>query len=235
MGKYVPLYVNPSNLKVLVVGGGSVGTHRALLFAEAGAKVRVAALSFTPELEMAAQKHGIELVRVDISSSEGYEKVMSLVEDSDIIVLAAWIPSIIDKIAEYALKAGKLVNNAVDASRGNVVVPFHAQTSYGLKIAATSLGETGVAARIILSWMLERAESLEAKTLYEALSLYKRLLKACFDSPKERMPLYFLPENDETFWSHVRRGDVRAAVRRAAELCSESTGRDCFTCAQQVL
>ncbi len=232
MGKYVPLYVNPSNLKVLIIGGGSVGTHRALLFAEAGAKVRVAALTFTRELEEAAQKNDIELVKVDISSSEGYEKVMGLVEDSDIIVLAARIPHVIEEIAEHALKTGKLVNNAVDASRGNVVVPFHAQTSYGLRIAATSLGETGVATRIILSWILERAESPEARTLYEALSLYKRVLKACIDSPKERMPLYFLPENDETFWDYVRRGDVRAAVRRAVELCSVGTGRDCSTCAQ---
>jgi len=46
----IPLWVEASRLRVVIFGGGSVGTRRARLFASAGAKVRVVAKEVSPEI-----------------------------------------------------------------------------------------------------------------------------------------------------------------------------------------
>jgi precorrin-2 dehydrogenase/sirohydrochlorin ferrochelatase len=47
---FIPLYVDVSTLKVLVIGGGKVGTKRALKLLDAGATVTVLSKDFTPQL-----------------------------------------------------------------------------------------------------------------------------------------------------------------------------------------
>lgn len=47
---YFPIFLDLTNLNILIVGGGKVGTKRALKFQEYGAKVSVWSLDFSDEL-----------------------------------------------------------------------------------------------------------------------------------------------------------------------------------------
>ena len=222
-GEWRGLYINPAGLRVLVVGGGNVGTRRAIWFSSAGAKVTVIAKEISEELKDAASQGRISVVNVDLGTETGRRLLEDAVGMSDFVVIAL-NGSLAREAAEIALRMGKLVNNAVDASHGNVIVPFQAATSYGLRVAVTSLGDTGVAARIILESLLKYLESPWARALYISMKCYKKILKIKIKNINDRMELYFLPERDEEYWKHVREGDWRGALRRALTLAGLDDG-----------
>ncbi len=60
----VPLFIEFSGRNVLVVGGGGVGTRRAIKFLLAGANVRVLSLEFSSELLRYAEQGKVVLIRV---------------------------------------------------------------------------------------------------------------------------------------------------------------------------
>ncbi|WP_460124518.1 precorrin-2 dehydrogenase/sirohydrochlorin ferrochelatase family protein [Stetteria hydrogenophila] len=222
---WIPLYVNPEGFRVLVVGGGRVGEGRALLFSRAGARVKVAAMDFTEGLRAEAGRGSLELVRLRLP--EDWGRLVELIEESDLVVVAVSDPGIARRVAEEALSRGKLVNNAVDYRLGNVVVPFRGSTSYGLHYAVTSLGRTGIAARAAAEKIrecLERDEELRA--LYYSMARLKEWLKANVPSPRKRMPIYFKVAGDEAYRRAVARGDAEEALRRALEVARAELAED---------
>ncbi|ESQ23286.1 MAG: FAD binding domain [uncultured Acidilobus sp. MG] len=72
---YLPLFIDLSGKRVVVFGGGSVGTRRALEFARAGAKVTVVADRFSQELEVAARGGALELIRALLSPGDDVSRV----------------------------------------------------------------------------------------------------------------------------------------------------------------
>ncbi len=214
-GNWRGIYLDPSGLRVLVVGGGSVGARRAKWFASAGARVTVVAKEFKQELEDLARDGKIITVKLDIKNNE--KKLLEYIENSDIVVIAVG-GELAHWVASLSLSKGKLVNNAANSGEGNVIVPFQGVTSYGLNVSVTSLGETGVAARILLARILEFVEAPWARALYESMKCYKMILKNKINNIDIRMELYFLPEKDEEYWKHVENGDWRAALQRALDL-----------------
>ena len=48
--EYYPIFIDLSNFRVLVIGGGKVGTKRALAFKKYGANVCVISLDFSQDL-----------------------------------------------------------------------------------------------------------------------------------------------------------------------------------------
>jgi len=209
---YIPLFINPAGLRVLVVGGGVVGTRRALMFKKAGARVTVAAMEFSEELKAA----GVELRRVKLPEDLGI--LEGLIKESDIIVVAVGDDALASKVASIALSMGKLVNNAVNYREGNVIVPFSAYTS-GFGIAVTSFGVSGLAARIALEKAVKLLEGdEEVKATLKALGRLKRVVRAIVSDPKTRMKLYEALEGDEELRSYLRRGDWRSAYLRGLEV-----------------
>ncbi len=217
---YIPLYIDASAFNVLVVGGGSVGTRRAKFFAEAGARVRVVAAEFSSELVKVSERTGIELLHRHIESVRDVE---DLIEWADIVVIALPDYRLAAEIAEYALGRGKLVNNAVEASKGNVIVPFHA-TVYdgGLSIAVTSFGRSGVAARRALEKIVNvLEEDEELKLFYRVFEEAKRAAKEHIDSPGRRMEYYMALDKDDVLAEAIKRRDFEAALQRAMQLLKE--------------
>ena len=217
----LPLWVEVSGRRVLVVGAGRVGTRRALMFAEAGAAVRVAGLEFSPELVDAAERGLLETVRLDASREED---LLPHVEWADIVVIATSVPAVNDAVWRVARRLRRWVNDATDASRTEIVVPYRASFLGGaLEVAVTTQGRSGVVARHAMERIkacLEADRELEA--LYEAMWRVKPVLKSIISDGRARFPVYFRVE--EAVLDAIRKGGdpVRAAAAALAEAAREN-------------
>ncbi len=213
---WTPFYIDLDGVEAAVFGGGTVATRRALMLSRAGAKVRVYSLQFTRELEEEASRNRyISLERVDLSSAD----IEGLIGDALIVVVATSDESINQRILEAAKRMRRLVNYPPDGRRGNLIVPFRGETSYGLHYAITSLGATGIAARRardLVGRILEEDQGI--RVWYEAMSRVKKLLKSSIGDHKLRYRLYFIVEKDPEFSRALERGDLDGALRRAQEI-----------------
>ena len=134
-----PIALHGERITAVIVGGGSVGTRKALALAEAGAQVRVVSPLVTAELEEAERQHRITVVR-DAYHVDHLEHAMLVVAATDSREVNA-------HIALDANSRGKLVNITDHADEGN----FHTMAlhrSGDVTIAVSSGGVPGAAARI---------------------------------------------------------------------------------------
>jgi len=213
---YIPLFIDVSSLKVLVVGGGMVGSRRARSFLSAGAMVTVVAKEFSEEL---LKNKAINAIEADIEEGGEIEK---LIEQNDLIVIATNNKKINDKVYEMAKSKGKLINNATDASKGNVVFPFRLKVLGNIEVAVTSFGASGIAARRVAGRIkdtIDKDKELEA--LYESMKEFKKYLKENISDAKLRYKLYFIVENDKEYESYIRMGDKDSALRRAIQIAKK--------------
>ena len=212
----IPLYVEAEGRNVLVVGGGNVGTRRALKFLEAGANVRVLSKEFSSRLvEKSREEQRLQLIRADASNPG---EVESLVRWADIVVLATDNLELNRRISRLARKYRRLVNNATDASDTEVVVPFELEVN-GIRVAVTTEGRAGVVARLAAERIKNLLESdVELRTLMEVMSRAKEYMKKVIDSPKKRFPIYFELADDEKLRSLARQGRAEEAWLRAKEI-----------------
>ncbi len=187
----IPLWLEMSSRRVLVVGGGNVGTRRALMFRGAGAEVRVVAKWFSNKLVEAAKKdNGIKLIEADAGNEEELEPH---VEWADIVVIATDNEEVNNLVWRLAEKHRRWVNDATNAERTQVVVPYMGEVyNGGLKVAVTSEGRTGVAARNALQKILECLErDEELRLLYDVMARLKPVLKRHVAVAKQRVPIYY--------------------------------------------
>lgn len=213
MGEYLPLFVKMDNIKVLVLGGGSVGTKRALTFRDAGARVTVAAKEFTEELKLSSG-----LILVPISLPEEMDTLKKLIKEHDLIVVALSDEGLAKEISNFALSEGKLVNNAINYLDGNVIVPLRGRVQ-GLQIAVTSMGTTSLAARVALSKAIEALESdVEVRAIYEAMGRLKKVIRGTIKDHEVRMKAYEAISIDKEFRELASRGDWVAAYLRGLKI-----------------
>lgn len=111
-----PVVVEGTALAALVVGGGTIGSRRALALLDAGARVHVVALDVAEALVEAAQKESrLRISRVDYSSD---------VLGDELLVIAATNNSATNAaIAADARALGRLVNVASTPDLGNCAIP----------------------------------------------------------------------------------------------------------------
>jgi siroheme synthase-like protein len=134
-----PVALHGERVTAVVIGGGSVGTRKALALSEAGAQVRVVSPLVTPELENAARLHQIILVR------EAYRR--EHLERATLVIAATNSREVNAQIAVDANARGILVNISDYPDEGN----FHTMAlhrSGEVTIAVSSGGVPGAAARI---------------------------------------------------------------------------------------
>ena len=134
-----PIALHGAQIVAVVVGGGAVGTRKALALADAGAQVRVVAPEIGPELEDAARHRKITLVR------ERYDS--DVLDGATLVIAATNSREVNAQIAIDAHAKGKLVNITDFPDEGN----FHTMAlhrSGDVTIAVSSGGVPGAAARI---------------------------------------------------------------------------------------
>lgn len=205
----IPLWIEASRLRVLVFGGGSVGTRRAKFFASAGAAVMVLTREASPELREA----GVEIKTVDLYQYDPAEDV----EWADVVVIAVNDPVLAERLFKMAEAAGKLVNDATDASRTHVVVPYERAVA-GLRVAVTSEGAAGTPARLALDTIESCLKNSWIPTFYEVYSQLKKEAKEAIRDVKTRLRFYQALSEDAEFLSLVKSGKVEEALARGRKI-----------------
>uniref|UniRef100_A0A7J3MZ80 precorrin-2 dehydrogenase n=2 Tax=Ignisphaera aggregans TaxID=334771 RepID=A0A7J3MZ80_9CREN len=208
---YIPLFIDFSNLKVLVIGCGSVGLRRASLFSNAGAKVTTVCRESEKRIE------GVNVVSIDIKEND-IETIKQLVKDHHLVVIAIDSESLASAIARIAISLGKLVNNAVDSRLGNTIVPLRLSLN-GIDIGITSYGISVEALRRMARKIEILLESdIEIKTLIHICRVLKKCVKIFVQNHKERMNLYRSIFTDDEFNRYVSKGDTVSAFSRAIDI-----------------
>jgi siroheme synthase-like protein len=134
-----PIALHGERLIAVVVGGGAVGTRKALALAEAGAQVCVVSPRVTPELEDAERVRRLGIVH------EAYRA--ERLDGATLVIAATDSREVNAQIAVDAHARGKLVNITDFPDEGN----FHTMAlhrSGDVTIAVSAGGVPGAAARI---------------------------------------------------------------------------------------
>jgi siroheme synthase-like protein len=134
-----PIALHGERLTAVVVGGGSVGTRKALALLEAGARVRVVSLHVTPELAEAERARRLSIARDSYRAAQ--------LDDATLVIAATDSREVNAQIAVDAHSRGKLVNITDFPDEGN----FHTMAlhrSGDITIAVSAGGVPGAAARI---------------------------------------------------------------------------------------
>ena len=134
-----PIALHAERVGVLVIGGGSVGSRKALALAEAGASVQVISPIVSRELEEAERLRGVTIVR-EVYHARHLDQATFVVAATDSREVNA-------QIAVDANSRGKLVNITDYPDEGN----FHTMAlhrSGDVTIAVSAGGVPGAAARI---------------------------------------------------------------------------------------
>ncbi|EZQ03797.1 bifunctional precorrin-2 dehydrogenase/sirohydrochlorin ferrochelatase [Candidatus Acidianus copahuensis] len=210
---YLPIFIRLNGLRVLIVGGGTVGSKRAKNFLDHGADVTVVSLVFNEYIE---KEENIKKIRFDASTiSENF------ISEFNIIVTATNDLDINQRICDMAKRLGKLCNNPTNPQDSNFIVPiFYADND--LSIAVTTYGKSSIVSKLILEKSLTalREESY-IRGLIDVMSKVKTLMKGSITDPRLRYELYHKIFNDTNFESMIIKEDYTGALRRAEELINE--------------
>ena len=134
-----PIALHGERLTAVVIGGGSVGTRKAMALLEAGARVRVVSPEVTPELGDAERVRRLSVVRESYRADQ--------LGDAALVIAATDSREVNAQIAVDAHSRGKLVNITDFPDEGN----FHTMAlhrSGDVTIAVSAGGVPGAAARI---------------------------------------------------------------------------------------
>jgi precorrin-2 dehydrogenase/sirohydrochlorin ferrochelatase len=210
----VPLYIEFSDKSVLIIGGGYVGTKRALKFLEAGAHVIVIALKPSSELIRVSSMGNVDLVIAD-ANTFNYDRVMDKI---NLLVYAIPTNSELKyKLRRLASERRILFNDTTNASETEVVVPFEGEVN-GIRFAVTSEGKSGVAASMVRDYIQVTLSRSDIHPIVNAWYEAKQLIKKLVDDPHVRMRLYFMLKGDERFLEIARSGDINRVVKYVSEV-----------------
>jgi len=173
-----PIALHGERITAVVIGGGSVGTRKALSLLEAGAQVRVVAPEVTPELEAAESARELTIMREPYSAEQ--------LGRSLLVVAATDSREMNARIAVDAHASGKLVNITDYPDEGN----FHSMAihrSGDVTIAVSSGGVPGAAARI-RDAIAERFDGRYERAVSALRGLRSRLLANGDDQWRDAAP-----------------------------------------------
>ena len=165
-------------MTAVVIGGGTVGTRKALALADAGALVTVISPDATPELVDADRLRRVTLVR------DSYRKEQ--IERATLVIAATDSREVNAQIAVDANARGKLVNITDYPDEGN----FHTMAlhrSGDVTIAVSSGGVPGAAARI-RDAIAERFDGRYERAVSALRGLRSRLIASGDDRWKNAAP-----------------------------------------------
>jgi siroheme synthase-like protein len=134
-----PIALHGERLTAVVIGGGAVGTRKALALVEAGARVRVVSPEVTPELAEAERARRLSIVRESYRAGQ--------LGEAALVIAATDSREVNAQIAVDAHSREKLVNITDFPDEGN----FHTMAlhrSGDVIIAVSAGGVPGAAARI---------------------------------------------------------------------------------------
>lgn len=173
-----PIALHGERLTAVVVGGGRVGTRKALSLAEAGAQVLVVAPQISSELEEAKRDRRVTVVRATYSSDQ--------IDRAMLVVAATDSRQVNTQVALDAHARGKLVNITDFPDEGN----FHTMAlhrSGDVTIAVSAGGVPGAASRI-RDAIAERFDGRYDRAISALRGLRSRLIARGDESWRDAAP-----------------------------------------------
>lgn len=133
MGRYFPLFIDLSEKKILVFGGGSIAARRVKVLLEYGAGIQVIAPEMSEELELLAEEHpGLLLTYRKYRPSE--------LQQPDFVLAATDDQSVNAMIYRECRHKGIFVNNASSREMCDFYFPGIA-SSGDITIGVTASGK----------------------------------------------------------------------------------------------
>jgi len=216
---FLPIFIRANNLKVLVVGGGKVGSKRALKFVEYGSRVTVVALDISKEL-LDRKLENLDLIIGDI---ESFSK--DFLNKFDIVITATNNKSLNERICNEVKRLRKLCNNPTNLESSSFIFPIFYDDSE-IAVAITTFGKSSLTAKVILNRVMNIVRDKSIRDLLSVMGEVKSILKERINDPSKRFKLYQVIFNDPLFERFIFEGDKFRAFKRAEEIISEYSGRD---------
>ncbi|BBD72515.1 siroheme synthase [Sulfodiicoccus acidiphilus] len=204
----LPLFVDVKDMRVLVVGGGKVGTKRASKFSELGAQVTVYSLEFSPELES---------MKVNKVRGDARELDEEFLSHFDVVVTATNDQEINRKVCSMAKSMRKLCNDPTSPPDSNFIVPIYFDDGT-LAVAVTTYGRSSLSSKYLLDLVKDVVDGSDVRARVDAMYEVKKMLKSKVSDPSKRFKLYSSIFSDSIFQERVAKGDVSGALKRAEEV-----------------
>lgn len=162
----VPILVEASGLRVLVVGGGAVATRKTKQLVQAGATVRIVAPVLAEELEALVIERGLIVER------RPYER--EDIGDAHLIIAATDDRVVNASIARDTEAASRLLNAADHSDDGNfAMMAAHRRGPLTIGVSAGGVPAAGVRIRDAIA---ERFDARYGDALRELGALRKRMI-----------------------------------------------------------
>lgn len=210
---YFPVILDLAKFRILVIGGGKVGSKRAIKFHNYGANVTVVSENFSEDLINSP----IEKIKINAENlSEDFLRKF------DIIITATNNKELNSKLCSIAKNLGKLCNNPTNPEDSNFIVPiFYSDNNY--EIAVTTYGKSSLVSEFILNDVLAYLSSKKdfVNLLTDAMAKVKEIAKKKIDDPSIRFTLYYKIFYDKLFSDFLINGKYNEAINRAEEIINE--------------
>jgi glutamyl-tRNA reductase len=160
MRNFYPIFVDVSNRKCVVVGGGQVAERRVKSLLDCGALVKVVSPKLSKNLELLAEKKLIETAKQDFRPGD--------LEGALLAIAASNQAEVNKKVVDEARRTGVLVDSSTEPAEGNFILPSVVRSG-DLAIAISTSGGSPSLARMIRE-ELEQSLGPEHATLIKLIS-----------------------------------------------------------------
>ena len=174
---YLPLFIDTSGKKCLIVGGGKVASRKLIPILESNMTVNMISSDIADEiLEIIKNKKNFTYEQRNFEEKD--------INDQFLIIAATNDKSINSLIAKLAKEKNILVNMAEDSSKGNVLIPSVVDRS-PIKIAISSGAASPILTRLVKT-KLETIIPYAFSKLADVMMEYRAKVKEKYSSIKER-------------------------------------------------
>jgi siroheme synthase-like protein len=163
----IPILVEGTAVRALVIGGGPVAARKARTLLDAGARVRIVASTIGDSVRALAGSEGLELAERDYLPAD--------IGDAQLVIAATGDRAVNAVVAEAARAANRLVNVA-DAPAEGSFAAMATHRSGALVVAVSAGGVPGAAIRI-RDAIAERFDARYARALGELATLRRALVE----------------------------------------------------------
>jgi uroporphyrin-III C-methyltransferase/precorrin-2 dehydrogenase/sirohydrochlorin ferrochelatase len=174
---YLPLFIDTSGKKCLIVGGGKVASRKLIPILESNMTVNMISSDIADEiLEIIKNKKNFTYEQRNFEEKD--------INDQFLIIAATNDKSINSLIAKLAKEKNILVNMAEDSIKGNVLIPSVVDRS-PIKIAISSGAASPILTRLVKT-KLETIIPYAFSKLADVMMEYRAKVKEKYSSIKER-------------------------------------------------
>tara|TARA_Y100000766_G_scaffold99143_1_gene84496 strand:- start:1145 stop:2560 length:1416 start_codon:yes stop_codon:yes gene_type:complete len=216
---YLPLFIDVTGKKCLVVGGGKVASRKLIPILSTNMIVTLISPDIIDEIHQASNEHkNLKIIKRRFNSED--------IEDQFLIVAATNDTKINKEIAKISKEKNILINMAEDSISGNTLIPSVVDRD-PIKIAVSSGAASPILTRLVKT-KLETVIPYSFSKLAEFMMEYRSTVKKTFSKISERRNFWeiFLdgPISEMVLSGHVDKAKKALEKSLAEKVMLEKTG-----------